>query len=91
MDEDIAHAAGQLAADGNAGMAILHQAMADDDILTGLAQSPPVRIARRLDGDAIVARVEHALFDQYAVAGFRVDPVIVRPMAGAGDAAEGDV
>jgi hypothetical protein len=39
--------------------------MPDDDILRGLPNATAVEIASRLDGDAIISRVELAIFDQH--------------------------
>ncbi len=62
-------------------MAVLHAAAADDHVLGRLLQPPPLGVAARLDGDAVVAGVEDAVLDQHVAAGFRVTAVVVRAAA----------
>ena len=42
--EDVAHAAGDLAADGDAAVAVLHLAVADDDVLARHVDAPAVAL-----------------------------------------------
>src|SRR5947209_13297737 len=91
LDEDVAAAAGNLAPHDDAAVPVLHRAAADDDIFGGDADAPTVVVAARLDGDAVVARVEDAVGDKHVAGGFRVAAVVVRPVAADLYAAHGDV
>jgi len=59
--EDIADTAGDFAADGDGSVAVLHGAIANDDVLAGCGNAAAVAIAARLDGDAVVAGIEEAI------------------------------
>ncbi len=79
--EDIAHAAGALTAAGHAAVAVGKVAVADDEVLAGLAADLAAGIAvavlAGLDGDAVVAGVEAAVLDDHIAGGFGIDAVIV--------------
>src|SRR5205085_3409820 len=89
--EEVAYAAGDFAPDGDAAVAVLHAAILYDDVLRRDAQASPVGVAARLDGDAVVARVERAVLDENVFAGLRVAAVVVRAVAANVHAAHGDV
>ena len=91
FDEDIPNVSGYLASDRDAAVPILHGAVADDQVLAGHAHAAPVAIAAGLDGDAIVARIEQAAFDQHVGATFRIAAIVVRTVARDLDVAHGDV
>src|SRR5579883_2213170 len=80
-DKDIADATRDLAADRYAAVAVLHRAVADDQVFARDVDPPPVRIAAALDRDAIVARVERAALDQNVAAGFGIAAVVVGTVA----------
>ena len=67
-------------------MAVLHLAATDDDVFRGFAGKTAltalaaVVVTGTLDGDAVVARVEVAVFDEYTVARLRVAAVAVGPV-----------
>lgn len=52
-----------------------HLAAANNDVLTGHANSPSIGIAAGLDGDAVVAGIEKAVFDQHITTRFEVATV----------------
>src|ERR1044071_3014382 len=89
--EEEPDAAGDFAADGDAAVAVLHAAAADDDVLRGDVQTPAVGVAAGLDGDAVVARVEGAVFDEHVLARLGVAAVVVLAVALDVDPADGDV
>src|SRR5215213_10332754 len=68
LGEEEADAARDFAADGDAAVAVLHPAAADDDVLRRDVQASAVGVAARLDGDAVVACVEGAVFDEHVFA-----------------------
>src|SRR5262245_918798 len=76
FDEDVAHAARNLAAHHDSAVAVLHHAISDDDIFGRRGDAAPVVVPARFDGDAIVAGVEDAIFDQNILTGFRITPVV---------------
>lgn len=65
------------ATDDNATVTVIHLAVAHDDVLAGNSPRTTVTVAAALDSDAVVARVEDAVFDNHAVAGLGVATVTV--------------
>ena len=59
-------------------VAVLHFATANDDVLARHGTKATVCVATALYGDAVVARVEEAVFNQHSVARFRVAAVAIR-------------
>src|SRR5262249_26818483 len=91
LGEDVARAAGDLAADHHAAVAVAHLALADDDVLDRGMEPPPVFIASRFQRDAVVAGVEGAALDEDVAARFGIAAVVVRPVAADRDAAHDHV
>ena len=77
LDDYVAHAARNLAADADAVGLRSERAVADQDVFRGTTDTPCVVITARFDGDAVVARAEGTVFDQYVRAGLRVAAVVV--------------
>ena len=75
----------------HAAVAVLHLAVAHDDVLAGDVPFPAVHVASALDGDAVVAGVEDAVFYQHPVARLRVAAVAVGSLVPYLHAAHGDV
>ena len=88
---DVAATTRNLRADDHTAVAVLHLAVADDDVLAGAVPEPSVAVASALDGDAVVARVEEAVLNEHAVARLRVAAVAVGPVVGNLHPAHGDV
>ena len=91
VGKDVAAATADLRADDHAAVAVVHDAVADDDVLRGFAPEASVVIAAALDGDAVVARVEEAVLNEHAVAALRVAAVAVGAVVGNLDATHRDV
>ena len=74
LNEHVVAASRYFRADYNAAVAVLHHAVAHYDVLAGqsgvasLAALAPVLVASALDGDAVVAGIEYAVFNQYVLA-----------------------
>ena len=77
LDVEVAVAAGDFAAYHHASVAVLHQAVAHDDVFAGDVPAASVLIAAGLDGDAVVARVEGAVFDEHILARLGVAAVAI--------------
>ena len=82
---------GDFAADRNAAMAVLHDAILNDDVLAGHVDAPAVPVAARFDSDTVVAGAENATDDEHAVAAFRIAAIVVRAVAVDIDAAHCNV
>src|SRR5262249_7043875 len=78
FDEDVAHAARNLAAHHDAAVPVLHDAIADDDVFGRRRDEAYVVVPARFDRDTIVARVGYEIFDQHVASGLRIAAVIVR-------------
>ena len=89
--EDVAGAARDLAPDDHPAVPVLHLASADDHVLDGCRQPPPVGVAAGLERDAVVAGVEVAILDEHVAARLRVAAVVVGPVADDAYAAHDDV
>src|SRR3954447_19409577 len=76
LGKDVVHTAGFLAADRESAVAVLHVAVADDDVLAREVAGDAVATAARLERDAVVAGVERAAFDQHVVAALRIAAVV---------------
>src|SRR6202034_4006770 len=89
---DIAHATGHFAADDHAAVAARRRAVHDGVILRWTANPPSVRVPARLDGDAIIARIDVAIGNMNIAAGISVDAVRVGAVVGIidDDAMHGD-
>lgn len=61
----VAVSAGDFAADDYAPVAVLHEAVAHDDVFAGDVPFTAVGVASRFDGDAVVACIEGTIFYQY--------------------------
>jgi hypothetical protein len=70
--EHVAHAAGHLTADRDATVPVSETAPANHDVLARHVHPAAVGISPGLDSDAIVARVERAVFDDNVATRFRV-------------------
>src|SRR5579862_8861547 len=81
IHEHVADPARALAAQRHTAVAVLHDAVADHDVLGGLCDAPSVAVAPALDRDAIVAGIELALLDEHVARAFRIAAVVVRPVA----------
>ena len=88
---DVLASARNLAAYHHASMAILHLAVADDDVAAGLVPKAAVVVASALDGDAVVTRVEHAVLYQHVLASLGVASVAVGSLVPDVHAVHGDV
>ena len=77
MCKDILAAAGYLRADDHTTVTVFHLAMADDDVLRWHIPFPAVTVAAALDGDTVVAGIEEAVFDEYAIAALGVAAITV--------------
>src|SRR6185312_435722 len=82
INENIPRAARHLAADDESAMRAVHDIVADDHILGRPPAFPTFFIPSRFDANAVVARVEGALLDENAPAGFHVDAVAVGGIPG---------
>ena len=91
LGEDVLHAARYFASDSNAAVPVLHAATAHDEIFRRHIDPTAISVAPRLDGDAVVARVELAILYQHIRAGLRVAAVIVRAVTLDFHSAHGDV
>src|SRR5690606_24773837 len=80
LGENVGGTAGDLAADDDAAVTGPHRAARDHDVAARHADTAAVGVAAGLDGDTVVARVEHAILDQDVIAGFRVAAVGVGPV-----------
>jgi hypothetical protein len=58
-------------------MTIGHRTFAYNHILRRDATIATILITSRLDGDAVVTRVEYAILNQYTVAAFRVAAITI--------------
>ena len=65
LDVHVPNIARSLAADRDAAVPVLHRTISHDNVLARNRHPAPIPIAPTLDGDAIVARVELAVFDQH--------------------------
>src|SRR5262249_733015 len=88
LDEDVSRAARDLAADDDAAVAVLHLAVAHDDVLDRRVDAAAVGVSSRLERDAVVAGVEAAALDQDVAARFGIAPVVVRSVAPDREAAD---
>src|SRR5213075_997306 len=79
--EDVARAAGDLTSDGDAAVAILHRAIANDHVFNGNADAAAVIVAAGLKSDAVVTGVEGAPFNQDVAARLRIASIVVGPVA----------
>ena len=77
VGKHILAAAADLGAHDHAAVAVFHLAAADDDVLRRHVALAAVAVAAALDGYAVVAGVEEAVFYQHAVAALRVAAVAV--------------
>ena len=75
--QTFAHAAGHLAADGEAAVRVINRAALDQHVLGRHADAPAGGVLAGLDADAIVAGVERAAADDGAAAGFEIQRVAV--------------
>src|SRR6185312_12936264 len=91
LGEDVADAAGHLAADRDAAPAAGEGAVLDDDVLAGHAHPAAVGVASRLHRHAVVVGVEAAVVDVHVRRRLRIAAVRVVQRADDGDAAHGDV
>ena len=64
LGEDVAHSGGNLAAYGDAAVTVFHLTAANYEVFGRHGHAPPVVVAAGFDRNAIVARCEHAVFDQ---------------------------
>ena len=88
---DVLAATRDFRADDDTAVAVLHLTVADDDVLRRHVTLAAVAVASALDGDAVVAGVEEAVLDQYAVAALRVAAITVGAVVDHLDTADGDV
>ena len=72
-------------------MTILHFTVPDDHVLRWDRDPSAVSIPSGLDSDAIVSRIERAVFDQDVAAGVRIASVVVGSMAHDLDVAHGHI
>ena len=63
--EEVFESAGDFTAHDYTTVAVLHAAVAHDDVLGGYAPCASVAVASALDGNAVVACVEEAVLDEY--------------------------
>ena len=91
LHEKIFVTAGDFATDYYAAVSVEHLAVAHDDVLTGHIPCTTVAVATALDGDAVVAGIEYAVFNQYAVARLGVAAVAVRTVIVKGNATHDQV
>ena len=77
VGKHVAASSADFRADDHTAMPILHLAVSHDDVLTGHGASASVAVASAFDGNAVIARVEKAVFDEHTVARFGVAPVAV--------------
>ena len=75
----------------DAAVAVLHRAVADDDVLDRHVHAPAVVVAAGLERDAVVAGVEGAALDQHVAARLRIAAVVVRAVAADRHVAHRDV
>src|SRR5690606_3692303 len=80
LDEQVAHAARNLASDGDAAVTIFHSAPPNDDVLARHFEPPPIGVSPRFDRDAVIARIEEAILDQDIGTRFGLATIIVRPV-----------
>ena len=71
----ISHTAGYRASDHNPAVPAVHKAVSNLDILTGPVHPPSVLIHARIDGNAVIPRLQRTSFDKNIPAGIRVDPI----------------
>lgn len=90
VDVDVADAAGEFAADRDELVAAFHDAAAHNDVFGGGGEAPAVAVAAGLDGDGVVALVEHAVLDEEVSCHFGIDTVVVVAVGGDVDAADDD-
>ena len=72
-------------------MAILHIAVANDEIAAGNVDAAPVGIASGFNRDAVVARVKGAVFDQDVGAGFGIAAIVIGAVRIDAHAADRDI
>ena len=89
--EHVAAAAGNFAADGGAGVAVPHGAIANDEVHRGNAHPAAVVVAAGFDCDAVIAGVEQALLDQHVPAAFGVAAVVIGAVGRDVDPPYGDI
>ena len=75
----------------DAAVAVLHRAVADDDVLDRHVEAAAVVVAAGLDRDAVVAGVERAVLDEHVAARLGIAAVVVRAVAVDRDVADGHV
>ena len=80
FSKQIAHAAGDLAADGDPAVTVFHPATLHDDVLAGCVQPPPIGVASGLDRDTVVPGVEVTCFYQHVGTRFRIAAVVIWTM-----------
>ena len=68
FSEHVTASSRDLTANDDASVPVLHLAVADDDVLTGLVPQTAVVVASALDGDTVVTGVEETVFYQHSVA-----------------------
>ena len=89
LDENVAHAAGGLTANANAGPdGVIESAIGDVNVFAGDADGDAFHAAPTLEGDTVIARFKGAVIDDDVLAGVDVDAVSA---AVDGDFPEGDV
>src|SRR5204863_1391747 len=91
LGEDVARAAADFTADGDAAVAGAHAAAADDDVFHRHVDAAAVGVAAGLQRDAVVAGLEQAVFDQHAAARLGIAAVVIRSLRTDGHTAHGDV
>ena len=80
LGEDIPGASCHFTADNHATVPIFHLAISNNDIFAGHIHTPTVVVSARLDGDAVIPRVEIAAVDENVPAGFGIAAVVVGAM-----------
>lgn len=73
----VAVTAGDFTAYYHTAMAVLHEAIAYDDVFTGYIPLASIGITPGFDGNAVITGIEGAVLDQYVLAGFRITAVSV--------------
>src|SRR5271155_1526645 len=91
LHQHVTNVARRFAANGDAAVPVLHDTIADDNVLAGNGHAAPVTVASALDGDAVVAGVELAVVDQDVGRGFRIAAVVIRTVTRNLHVTHGDV
>ena len=78
MGEHVLAAATDFRTNHHTAMSVFHLTMTNDDVLARHATCSSIPIPSAFNGNAVIACVEEAMFNQYTIARFRVTSVTVR-------------